>query len=165
MTLQECTAMLTPVALAMRADFDAPTFRAYHRVLKDVPAHLAEDAIQAIVTAGAEFMPTAPKILQAAERLRRQLIAALPWSPCADCEDFPGFRKVMVEGSSQETRQKCPCKARHRSMLQERGLLEAFAELPAENGAGDVREYPTADQLPPGLREQLTAVAGRKALR
>ena len=45
MTLQECTALLTPLALALRTPMDGPTFRAYHRALKDVPVRLLQAAI------------------------------------------------------------------------------------------------------------------------
>lgn len=164
MTLAECTAMLTPVALALRAEFDLPTFKAYHRVLEKIPVSLAEDALQQLVNEGAEFMPTAPKILHAAERIRRQIVALLPWHPCAECEDFPGYRKVLAEGTRQETRAKCPCKARHRDNLQAQGILEPYATLPSETGAGDDRVYPSVDQLPARLREQVTAGASNLRL-
>lgn len=159
MTLQECTAMLTPVALALRAELDGPTFRAYHRILEKVPVSLGVDALQQLVDEGAEFLPTAPKILHAAERIRRQMVALLPWTPCVECADFPGYRKVLVDGNVQETRAKCPCKSRHREVLEGQGLLEPYATLPSETGAGDERVYPSVDQLPTRLRAQVTAGA------
>lgn len=165
MTVEECTAMLVPIALALRADMDAPTYRAYHRILKDVQVDIATQALERLMNEGAEFMPTAPKILHASEKVRRQIVAARPWLPCAECEDFPGYRKVLVEGVQQETRAKCPCKARHNALLAEQGLLEPFAALPAEVGAGDEQVYPTVDQLPATLRAQVEQGAARKVLR
>lgn len=165
MTLDECTVLLTPFVLACRVDFDVPTFKAYHRILKDVPATVAEAALEQLSRAGSAFMPSAPEILIASERQRRQQLALHPWSPCAECEDFPGYRKVLTMAGQQETREKCPCKARHRAWLEDHGLAQALADLPGESGAGDEKVYPTVAQLPEGVRAPLLAIASTKVLR
>lgn len=165
MTLQECTELLTPLALALRAEMDAPTFRAYHRVLKDVPVGLADRALSDLSRAGLEFMPTAFAIQAAAEKARRQLLALNPYDGCAECEEQRGFRTILGR-DGQKTVEPCPCKGRYRQRLESLGVLEPVAALPGEAGVG-VNEpvYPTVEQLPAPLRQRLRAVAGQKALR
>lgn len=165
MTLQECTALLTPVAIACRADFDEPTFRAYHTVLKDVPAVLMEAAIEDMRTSGLRFVPTAPEYLAASERQRRRLLALHPWDGCADCEDQRGYRTVVV-ASGQKTVERCPCRARHAARLADMGIAEPLALLPGEAGVGESEQvYPTVGQLPDALRTRLQSIANQKQLR
>lgn len=164
MTLEECTALLTPFALAMRADMDQPTFRAYHRMLQDVPLALAEPALEALSRTGLTFFPTAPEIQAAAERYRRQQLALNPWTGCADCEDQRGYQTVLTDGG-QKTVSPCPCKARHQSRLAERGLLEPLALLPGEGGALDPTTYPDIQQLPAVHQQRLTQIASSKVMR
>lgn len=165
MTLQECTALLAPVALACRADFDEPTFRAYHAVLKDVPAMLMEAAIQDLQTSGLRFVPTAPEFLASSERQRRRLLALHPWDGCADCEDQRGYRTRIGE-AGQKTVERCPCRARHASRLTDMGIAEPLALLPGEAGVGESEKiYPTAAQLPEPIRVRLQSIANQKQLR
>ncbi len=166
MTLEETVAILTPLALAMRVDLDAPTYRAYHQQLEKVPAPLAQAAIADLSDAGMRFLPTAPEIKQASERKRRQLLAAHPYDGCAECEDHRGFRYVLG-GNGQPVVEKCPCKARWQHQIAGIGALEPLAALPGEVGSGAESEavFPTLEQLPEPVRKQLTAMAGRKALR
>lgn len=164
MTLQECTALIAPIALACRTEMDEPTFRAYHRVLKDVPAVLLEAALDDAARSGLPYgLPGAPVLLTACERARRARVAMLPWSACEDCEHSPGLRSVLVGGVKSAER--CPCKAKHRARLEAMGLLHEVAELPHEVGAGDEKVYPTFDQLPAEMRQRLQAITERKALR
>lgn len=165
MTVEECTAILTTAALAMRADIDAPTFRAYHRILKAVEAPLLEAAIDQVLGEGARFFPSAPELLIACEKQRRAMLALRPWTPCVECECSPGYRQVAGIEGAQPTVEKCPCKARHRAWLAEYGLATPLASLPTEAGAGDEAVYPTVDQLPESVRKPLLEMAGRKVLR
>lgn len=164
MTVEECTDLLEPLAIAMRVQLDVPTYLAYHAMLKDIPVELAALGLDTLRQAGAlRFFPTAPEIQCAAEKARRQQLALHPWSPCAECEDQPGWRPVTRDGVSWLER--CPCKARHQSFLETRGLRDQIAVLPSEAGAGDERVYPTLDQLPEKLQKQVKAVAAQKVLR
>lgn len=162
MTLEECTELLTPLAIAMRVQLDVPTFRAYHGVLKDVPLGVAADAMNVLTREGLRFFPGAPEILLASETARRRLLAAHPWDGCIECEDQRGYR-TLIGASGQKTVQPCPCKARHQAMLESRGLLTPIALLPGEAGAGDERVYPTLEQLPAPLRAQVKQLAAGKA--
>jgi hypothetical protein len=157
-------ALLTPLALALRAEMDGPTFRAYHRHLETVPAGLAQRAIAELEQTGLRFMPTAPEIRHAAERARRQVLAASPYTGCIDCEDQKGYRTVLGE-HGQKTVQPCPCMARYLSALERDGLREPLGALPTEAGAGDEQVYPTLDQLPAPLRAQIQQAVNRKMLR
>lgn len=164
MTLEECTALLTPLALALRADMDGPTFRAYARVLKDVPVALADRALTDLSVSGLRFMPSAPEILTASEQVRRRLLALNPWDGCAECEEQRGFRTIIGEGG-QPTVEPCPCKARHLEKLGRMGLREPIALLPGEASTTEEQVYPTLEQLPAPLRKQIADIAGRKVLR
>lgn len=161
MTLEECVALLTPIALAYRADMDGPTFRAYHRVLKDVPVALAVAALEALESNGSPFMPNAPMILAASETSRRQLLAAHPYDGCADCEGQRGYRTVITAGR-QNTVERCPCRARHEAKLASLGLREPLALLPGESGPEGETAYPTLEQLPANLRARIESVASQK---
>lgn len=126
MTLQECTALLVPYALALRADIDAPTFRAYHKQLEDVSIELATHAIDRLAKGGLRFFPTAPEIRQAAEAERRALIAAHPYTGCAQCELTPGWEQVNAE-AGQATVRPCRCREWHRAKLAKLGVGEPLA--------------------------------------
>lgn len=164
MTDDEAKAVLIPVALAFRAEFDPPTRKAYQRVLRDVPATLVAVALEDLIDAGARFFPSAPEILSASELARRRLLAAHPYDGCVDCELQKGFRTIQRPGE-QKTVEPCPCKARHQAKLARLGLIAPLASLPGESGAGDEMVYPSLEQLPERIRTRLEAVAGQKALR
>ena len=164
MTLADCTEVLGQLAVAMRVDMDTPTFKAYHRVLKDVPVALLGHALTDLAKGGLRFFPTAPEILTAVEKTRRVMLALNPYDGCADCEGHIGYRSVLIEGC-QPTVERCPCKARHLERLATMGLREPVAALPGEVERESEQIYPTVDQLPATLRQQIAAAAGKKALR
>lgn len=164
MTLDECTALLTPLALAMRADLDKPTFRAYHALLKNVPATLGAAALEDLTGSGMRFFPSAPEILTASEKARRRLLALNPYEGCAECEDQKGYRTIQTEGQ-QKAVEPCPCKRRHQQRLAVMGVLEAIALMPGEAESQVATSYPTLEQIPARMRESLTAMAERKRLR
>jgi hypothetical protein len=128
MTLQECVAILAPVALACRAEVDEPTFRAYHRVLADVPAALAEAGLYLIIKSGDGFFPPAPKVLLAAEQARQQLIQAHPYEGCAECEATKGW--TAISDGNVTRLQRCACFHRHQEFLAAFGATRPLA-LPA----------------------------------
>ena len=164
MTLDECVALLTPLALALRANLDQPTFRAYHAILKKVSAQLGQAALEDLSQSGLRFFPTAPEIQAAAEVARRRLLALHPYEGCADCEDQKGYRTIHgAEG--QKAVERCPCKARHHQRLADLGVLESVAHLPGEAEPQTSADYPTLEQIPAPMRASLTAMAERKRLR
>ena len=140
------------------------TQRAYHRLLKDVPAPLLVAGVDAFLETGPRFMPTAPELQVAAEKARRALLAAHPYDGCVECEGQRGFRTVIAEGG-QPVVSPCPCKARHQQKLARLGLDKPAAVLPNEAGAGDEAVYPTLEQLPERIQARLRAVAAQKLLR
>lgn len=164
MTVDECTDLLTPIAVAMRVQMDVPTFTAYAAMLKDVPQALGALGLELWRQAGPRFFPTAPEIQSFAEKARRQQLALRPWAPCGLCaEQNPGWRPVTRDGI--ERLERCPCKTEHERFLDSRGLLQPIAVMSTAEAieAGDV--YPTIDQLPPKLRKEIGAVANQKVLR
>lgn len=164
MTKAEFIQILEPLVIAMRAEFDQPTWTAYFRALEDVPAGVLAVSVQTLLREPLAFFPKAGELRATAERQRRVLLAAYPYEGCAECEDQRGFRTVLTEGG-QKTVSVCPCKARHHARLSRLGIAEPMAALPGEAGAGDERTYPTLEQLPAAVRTQLLDVAAQKALR
>lgn len=164
MTLKETIALLTPLALALRAEMDGPTFRAYAKQLEKVPVALADAALTDLSDTGLRFMPTAPEIKHAAERKRRQLLAAHPYSGCAECDGHVGFRHILG-GEGQPRVEKCPCKARWQDQLERIGARDPLAVLPGEAASEGEQVYPTLEQLPAPIREQLGSMAGQKVIR
>lgn len=164
MTLEEVRAVLIPVALAMRAEFDGPTQRAYQRLLKDVPAALVVAGLENLLDESPRFFPGAPELQQWAERARRQQLAALPYDGCAECEGQRGWR-TLIGADGQKTVSVCPCKARHRAMLASRGLVDPLASLPGEAPHEGEAVYPTLEQLPERIQARLQSIAAQKVLR
>ena len=166
MTLEETVYLLSPLALALRVDLDAPTFRAYHKQLEKVPAALVDAALTDLSDGGLVFMPTAPQIKQAAEKKRRQLLAANPYTGCVECENQIGYRPVLGLNGQQFTVERCPCKARHLARLEALGLREQLSDLPGEAGVGEnERVYPAFEELPPRVQAQIRDITSRKQLR
>lgn len=162
MTLEECTELLTPFAIALRVQMDVPTFKAYHGVLKAVPAGVFARALEELTLEGSRFMPSAPEMLLASEKARRRQLAAHPWDGCVECEDQRGYR-TRIGDSGQKTVAPCPCKARHQAMLEGHGLLAPIALLEGEAGAGDERVYPTLEQLPAPLQARVKQLTEAKS--
>lgn len=128
MTLQECVAILAPLALALRAEMDDPTFRAYYRVLKGAPARLLDAAVDSLLTTELRFMPTAPELLAASEHTRRRLVEAHPHSGCIDCEESRGWVPIDVNGVQRVRR--CPCFARWQQKLEQMGVTMQPLSMP-----------------------------------
>jgi hypothetical protein len=156
--------ILNPLALAMRVEIDKPTWAAYYGLLKDVPAHMLFAAVETMAREPREFFPRANELRAAAERQRRAYLAAHPYEGCAECEDQRGYRNVLVAGQLPMV-EPCPCKASWRARLEMVGAAEPIAMLAGEDAADSERLFPTLEQLPPHIRQQLTAVADRKVLR
>jgi hypothetical protein len=165
MTLDECTAILGPFALALRAPVDAPTFRAYAMVLEAVPVTLFAEVCDAwLREPDLKFLPSAPEFLGRCEARRRAIVAAASYDGCAECEGQIGWRNVLVDGVSRMER--CPCKARHLERLASRGLpSQPLAQLPAAVAVDDGDTRPRADgsMLPSDIRERLAVLARKSA--
>lgn len=165
MTFDDCTDMLTQLAIAMQRQMDVPTLNAYYAMLKDVPLELALLGLDQWRQSGPRFFPTAPEIQSFAEKARRQQLALHPWSPCCECEGQPGWRTVKDHRGDPRL-ERCPCKARHQASLQACGILEPIAVLPGEAGVAESEQvYPRLEQLPAKLQQQIATIAGQKVLR
>lgn len=129
MTLQECTAILTPFALAMQADMDKPKFRAYHRVLESIPAPLLEAALEKASRQERRFgnFPGANELAALAERERLALRAAAKFDGCEACNGS-GWASILVDGVSRVTR--CACWKAHQARLEQLGAGTEPLALP-----------------------------------
>lgn len=124
----EFVAILSPLVLAMRADFDTPTWAAYFQALQDVPARLLQATVDAMLREARAFFPKAGELRAGAERARQALIAAHPYDGCIECEYSKGWRPVLVAG--QATVERCPCRQRHLEKLADLGVGDQPLALP-----------------------------------
>jgi hypothetical protein len=129
-TLQECTALLTPLVLALGAEMDQPTFRAYHRVLEDVPTNLLQAAVDH-ASRTARFFPRAPELRALAEQARRRLSDLQPFQACAQCAS--GWVEREVDGVPRMVR--CACWQAHQQRLSQAGVSLTPLALPAGDEA------------------------------
>lgn len=161
----EFVAILEPLRLALRADFDKATWGAYYHALKDVSAPLLLAVREQMMRETREFFPKTGELRAACERRRRVLLAENPYDGCAECQGFPGYRTVNANNGLQPTVERCPCKGRYLEKLERLGLRESLGDLPGEAGVGEnERVYPTLEELPTSIRQQLQHVANRKQL-
>jgi hypothetical protein len=160
----EFVAILEPLVLSMRADFDQPTWTAYYQALRGVHPMVLQQAVQALMSEPLEFFPKAGVIGGVAELQRRALLAHHPWDGCCECEDQRGFRTVLT-GSGQKLVEPCPCKGRYLQKLDVLGIREPVTALPAEAAGTSEQVFPTLDQLPVEMRRRLAGVVEQKRLR
>lgn len=163
MERDEFAAIVSPLVLGMRAEFDQPTWSAYYAALRDVPAVLLENAVSVMLREPREFFPKVGEFRAVAERSRRQLLALHPHEACVECEHSRGWRQRTVDGVSKMER--CPCLARHQVKLKGMGLLEAVTSLPGESAGESEQVFPSVAELPADVRQRLGQIAGQKVLR
>src|SRR5262245_59263949 len=142
MTDEECTAILAPFVLALRADFDEPTFMAYHQMLGGLSPRLLRDTLHALQGTGLRFMPTAPEVLAAAETERRRQVAARPYAGCVRCEQAKGWIEERDPATGSTRAQRCPCWQEYQDALTRDGLLMPVAQLPRARTFDDDRALP-----------------------
>ena len=127
MTRDEFRAILGPLVLTLRAEFDAPTWTAYYRALEDVPGRLLVSAVDRAIKS-ATFMPKPGELRTLAEEARKALLQMHPYTGCADCEAAIGWRPRL---DAPNTVERCPCHARHQQQLTELGVTREPLALPA----------------------------------
>lgn len=136
MTQAECTSILAALAVTLRTELDAPTFRAYARALADVPAALVQAAAErAAKIPRREYdpvFPTAPMLRQYAEEARAAIVAAHPFEPCANCSQ-QGWVEREIDGVRRVVR--CWCFVAHQTTLARLGVWGSAVALPS--GAAD----------------------------
>lgn len=124
MTLEDCTKILTPLALTLGTRMDVPTFLAYHLALQDVPAPLLEAAAAAAGrTPRGAYEPTFPtpaKLRSMAESCRQALVAAHPYRPLEACCNFTGWQNIANDGVLFVTR--CTCWQAHQQQIAALGI-------------------------------------------
>lgn len=148
MTLDEMRAVLIPFALAIRADFDGPTQRAYLRVLKDVPAALLQSAVTvAEREADMKFLPSAPEWLGRCETERRRLMALQPYEPCTRCNGVGNVR-LSAPGEFPKRYGRCQCWTSYLERMEALGVpQEPLAALPAAREEPETFASPDIDHV------------------
>lgn len=126
MTREEFRALLTPLVLAYRAEFDSPTWKAYYRALEDVPDALLVAAVEKSFRAVTPFMPKPGELRALAEIRRREMIEAHPYDRCPEC-NFIG--KVAIrEPGKPATYRACRCWDAYQAKIAKLGIsLEPLA--------------------------------------
>ena len=123
MTLEDCTTILTELAITLGARMDVPTYRAYHRALEDVPAPLLEAACDAAGrTPRGAYEPTFPtpaKLRAMAESCRQALVAAHPYRP-GECCGGTGWQQAIEDGLIWVAR--CTCWQAHQQAIVALGI-------------------------------------------
>lgn len=137
MTLKECTAILAPLAIELRVDLDAPTFRAYHRSLQDVSAGLLDAAVDTVRrTPRGQYEPVFPdarRLREYADKARTAMLNSVPKPDCQVCGNT-GWRSV-----ADRTVEACDCKREYRERLSALGLGPALVQPQLEAGDFDAR--------------------------
>ena len=165
-TRKQFAAIVAPLARALRTDMDAPSWTAYYRALGDVPPGVLAPVVDRLLREPLRFFPKAGELRAACEVHRRALLAEHPYEGCVDCEHSRGWCEIAIGTSGQTTVVPCPCRQRYREQLDALGLGGPLAQLPAAGADDDDEaEYPTVDQLPAALRDQLRGTSDRKAMR
>ena len=127
MTRDQFKALLDPLVLALRADFDLPTWHVYFRALEDVPVPLLASAVERAAKT-ATFMPKPGELRTMAEQGRQALLAAHPYDGCCDCEDSRGWRTVTHPDGAKVER--CACWSRHLQKIAALGVGSEPLALP-----------------------------------
>lgn len=169
MTQDELKAVLVPFALAMQADFDGPTQRAYARSLADIPASLLMEAVaEAEREADLRFFPRAPEWRGRCERVRRKRLALHPFEPCADCHGI-GKVRTSAPGVLPHAYGPCACRVRYEQQIEQMGLsAKPLAQLPAvthDYEDGPVTVAPSMDDLPPAVTDKIRSIAEARRIR
>lgn len=158
MTVEEFTLVLSPLAVALRAEVDEPTFRTYHRAFPDLTIPWLQAIVETALQSDRQFFPTVPELRQLALKCRQALEVAHPWDGCADCDMQKGWRTVLIDGSTRVER--CPCKARHTERIA-RHLREGPIPLglpPSPSMAKEPKELTEATMDPVVLKGLLDVV-------
>ncbi len=107
---------------------------AYHRSLEDVSIPLLNAAVDRLLkeVSSEQFrhskLPLPGDWRLAAEKCRREIVAAHPYDGCIECEDRKGWVEVTMDGVKRMRR--CACLERHRLMLEGFGATAAPLALP-----------------------------------
>jgi hypothetical protein len=130
MTWEEFREHTMPVAVQLGTEYDLPTWRAFHRTVKDVPLVLYLGALETVAKTRTKF-PAASQVLQMAEARRLELMSAHPYERCSDCH---GFGQIRVGTDLPPRYVRCRCWDRYQAKLTSLGIgTEPLALPPAQD--------------------------------
>lgn len=125
-------AILEPLALALRATIDQPTWTVYYRALRDVSLPLLQASVEiALHEPERKWFPTVPEFRAFARSCRLAILEVHPYRP-GDCCQGTGWSESELNGVKYATR--CPC---WRTWLEEVRRLEFGESVPRELSAAD----------------------------
>ena len=128
MTYDEFKRVTMPLAVLLGAEWDAPTWKLYHRAVESVPLPLYVAAVAQAAETRTSKMPTAGAIRELAEGQRQAFLTAHPYDGCIDCEHSKGWREI-TDRRGDKRMERCPCFTRHQQRLEQMGVTPARVAL------------------------------------
>ena len=128
MIWNEFRQLVMPLAVQLGAEWDAPTWKLYHRAVEKIPTALFVVALQDAAETRTTF-PSAAQLRELAEQRRQALLTAHAYDGCCECADHRGFRAILVEAI--EWMERCPCFRRHQEKIASLGVTAQPLALPA----------------------------------
>lgn len=126
MTWDDFKAITMPLAIQLGAEWDAPTWKLYHRAVEDIPVALYTSAIERASRERHKF-PAVPVVREFAEERRRELLLAHPWEKCAACNYIGTVRVREGNRLLGEAPKYAPCECwhQHQARLEDLGVTSA----------------------------------------
>lgn len=121
MTYEEFKTVTLPLAVLLGAEWDAPTWKLYHRAVESIPLPLYVAAVAQAAETRTSRMPTAGAIRELAEGQRQAFLKAHPYDGCIDCEHSKGWREI-TDKRGDKRMERCPCWGRHQQKLAGMGV-------------------------------------------
>jgi hypothetical protein len=126
-------AILDPLVLALRADFDLPMWTVYYQALADVPPNLLQAAVTYALRSDRAFVPKPGELRALAEKARLELSLALKFQGCEQCHGS-GWDTILIDGISRV--QRCACWKAHQQKLATAGVTLQPVALLSEGEEG-----------------------------
>ena len=131
---------MTPVAMAIFAlveaygvkDITPSRARMYDAALSKIPAVLLPAMVERCIATrrpwGNGWLPAVSDLLADAEAVRQEVVAANPYTGCAECAGSQGWREIAIDGRVYA--QRCPCLKQHLDKLKGLGAGRGPLMLP-----------------------------------
>lgn len=127
MTFDEFTVHTMPLAVLLGAEWDAPTWRLYHRAVESIPLPVYVAAIAKAAETRTSKFPTAGALRELAEGCRQEMRALMKFQPCANCSK-DGWTERTIDGTTRAVR--CSCWQAHQQRVAALGIGSEPLALP-----------------------------------
>lgn len=127
MTWEEFKEHTIPLAVQLGAEWDVPTWKLYHRAVKEIPLSFYVAALQKAAESRSK-MPSAAQMREFAEAERKAILTTHTFVACEQCNGT-GWATVTTNGEQWVSR--CQCWKAHQAKLAEFGVTSKPLALPA----------------------------------